>query len=776
MLSLKTDLLVVARRLRARWPATIFTWAVAAGGVAVFLALATVVDSLLLKPPFPGAEAIVVVLPPPAPERPNVRGVPVEDFPFVEAYTGRPVAAMGWPSPLGRAPDAPLRTWVSTNFFDVIGVRAGLGRTFVPADDAAADLVVISDRLWRARFGADPAVIDRTVVLGTVRLTVIGVLPAGFRVPDGTDVWIPHPDKYSYHALVRLPPDASVETMRLRLHGWRVDALPDHLAPDDASHALVLLGAGGLLLLGAWVYLGLLQAGEAARRADDAALRLALGAGTWRAIRASLLEGYVSVAACLALGGVAAPSVLTLLLGRLPPELLAGRAVAFDARSAVIAVGLLAGGALMVTAIVLPTALRGVRSWLTGAQTNTSAHRHAARSTRWIVALQFAVATPVLYVLGLAAASFHALVSSDLGIRLDSVVSVQVPPRYAAFDDEDAPYFELSTRYVNRLQLLLDRTLVLPGVRAAAVSADRVGFRPLTHAVSVRRRDAGEAGFVGAERAIVSGAYFDLLGVPVVSGRVFDDRVKTIMDWSEGFGGVVIDEALARELGRGEDMIGRDLIIDFTPASVIGVVGSVRSRRPDVPAGPRIYLNVSPATTGATNLLVRFAGAPGPVRRTVGLAVQEEFGTAGPADSVLLTDELARLQAPYRGRYELLALMGWIAATLTIAGMFGVASYTVARRRRELAVHMAVGASRRRILWVCLRDVLAASAVGVTVGLIGGVFLGRQAADLLYAVRPVDAVVVAGIVVVLMLVLAAGVAFPVRDAWKTDVAAVLRRD
>jgi predicted permease len=753
----------------------LLAWTVAASGVAVFLALAAVVDGLLLKPPFRGAERVVVVRPLQTPERPNVRGIAVEDFSLAEARTGLSAAAMGWPSPLGRAPDAPLRTWVSTNFFDVIGVRPSLGRTFVRADHTLADRAVISDRLWRTRFGADPDIIDRTVVLGGMRLTVVGVLAGGFRVPDGTDVWIPHPDDYSYHALVRLPSGMSIEAMRARLGGWRVVSLPDHLAPDDATHALVLLGSGGLLLLGAWVYLGLLQAGEAARRVEDTALRLALGAGPWRATRASLLEGYLSVAACLALGTIAAPAVLTSLLRRLPPELLAGHPIALDARTAVTVLGLLAAGSVVVTLIALPAMLSVLRRRLSDAQTGTRTRRHAARSTRWIVAAQFAAAAPVLYMLGLAATSFHALLSTDLGYRPTSVVSAQIPPRHEVFDDEGFS-FESAARYVSRLQQLLDRVAAMPGIHSAAVSSDRIGYTPTAGFTRVRRRDAGEDGFVAADEAIVSGAYFDVLDVPIVAGRAFGERARLAMDLSDGYGGVVIDEALAQALGEGEDMVGRGVIVDFTPATVVGVVGSVRSRRPDEPSRPRVYLNVSPATSAATNLLVRFSGDAGPIRRAVSLAVQEEFGTAGPADSVLWAEELARLQAPYRGRYELLALMGWIAGTLTAAGTFGVVSYTVARRRRELAVRMAVGATRGRILWVCLRDVLAASAVGIAVGLLGGVVLGRQAADLLYAVTPMEPAVLASIIALLLLVVVAGAAFPIRDAWKTDVAAVLRQD
>jgi ABC-type antimicrobial peptide transport system permease subunit len=189
-----------------------------------------------------------------------------------------------------------------------------------------------------------------------------------------------------------------------------------------------------------------------------------------------------------------------------------------------------------------------------------------------------------------------------------------------------------------------------------------------------------------------------------------------------------------------------------------------------------LYVHISPAASFATNLLVRFEGPPDPTRRAVSLAVQSELGTSAPVYTVLLTEELDRLQGGYRGRYQLLSVMGWIAAILSGLGMFGVGSYTVARRRRELALRMAVGASRGRILSACLSDLIIAASVGVAAGLTTGVLMGRSANHLLYGVTPWDPIVFGGVLSLLGAMVVAGAFMPIRDAWRTDVSAVLRQE
>jgi hypothetical protein len=768
---IRVEILGALRRLRGRWVSALFTSTTAGLGVAMFLALSTVVDGLLLKQPVPGGEHLAVL------GRPHERFGVHYWFQHEEiVQAGRrlavSVAALGAPAPLGRSPTAPLGTSVSTNFFDLIRIRPLMGRTFTTEDGDAPDRTVISEALWRARFGGAADIIGRSVVLGDRRLTIVGVAPAGFGVPAGTDVWTPIDVRskvpFIYRVLVWLPDEGAARTLESRLPGWRLVSLREHLAPADASHALVLLGANALLLVGVWTYVGLLQAGEATRRLAESRLRLALGASWWRAVRPTLVDGCLSLLACLTVGAAAVPVLLRWLTARLPPELTAGRPIGLDGRAVVVMLGILVAGAVVTAATALPAARRSIRTGLAGRSPVVPT------STRWIVAAQFAVATPVLYVLGLAAYSFHSLIAADMGFQPDSVMSVHLPRMPAS--NGDGFSFEANARNVARLQGLLDRVAVGSNVEGAAFSSDRLGFVPTAGSVRLRLPEARPDDYLIAQRAVVSGGYFELLRIPVLAGRTFDPRMSQTVDRTDPFGGVVVDAVLAGALARGQNVVGRKVIVDFTPATIIGVVGAVRARRPDEPVQPRIYLSASPAVVLPTNLLVRFEDPVEPVRRAVGQAVQAEFGTPAPPDSVLLADELTRLQGSYRGRYELLSLMGWIATSLCVAGTFGVGAYTVARRRRELAVRMAVGASRQRILWACLRDLVIASAAGIAVGLGGGVLIGRQAAHLLYGVLPTDPLIIACILVLLTVAVLAGAALPVRDAWRTDVSAVLRQE
>jgi hypothetical protein len=770
---MKTDILSVLRRLRSRWAATFLIFGTAAISVAAFLALTAVVDGLLLKQPFPGAEHVSVL------GRPHERfGVTYfmtrQELAEAASRLRRPVAAMGQPLPLGRSPLAPLAAQVSTNFFDLVGVRAIAGRTLTTDDEGQTGRAVISESLWRTRFGADRDIVNRTVALGDKRLTVVGVIPSMFRVPDGTTVWTSMDLRttvgFSYRAVTRHAggPD---QTILQRLPGWRVLALREHLAPDDVSHALVLLGAGALLLGVVWTCFALIQSGEIVRRAGESRLRLALGATRWRATRASVVEGYLSLFVCVAAGTALAPAMLGWLVVRLPPELIAGYPIRFDARTGGVALVVLAVGMVAVTVIALPALARTARSGLAPGHGGSRVARHTIRSTRWIVALQFAVATPVLYVLGLAASSFHALVTTDLGFRPESVVAAQAPrTRDGTFS------FEAESQHIGRLQLLMDRVSTLPGVEAVAMSSDRLGFVPTTNRMRIRLREADEKAFVIAQLAQVSAGYFDLMGIPRVSGRTFEGRISQAMNWKDVYGGVVVDTTLAAALGRGADVVGRDVVLDFTPSKIIGVVEPIRARRPDEPIQPRLYVHISPAASFATNLLVRFGGPADATRRTISLAVQSELGTPAPVDTVLLTEELNRLQSGYRGRYQLLSLMGWIAAVLSGLGMFGVGSYAVARRRRELALRMAVGASRGRILSACLSDLIIAASGGVAVGLAAGVLIGRSVNHLLYGVAPVDPIVLGGVLSLLGSMVVAGAFLPIRDAWRTDVSAALRQE
>jgi ABC-type antimicrobial peptide transport system permease subunit len=334
--------------------------------------------------------------------------------------------------------------------------------------------------------------------------------------------------------------------------------------------------------------------------------------------------------------------------------------------------------------------------------------------------------------------------------------------------------FEAAAEHLTRLQLVLDRVAGLPGVEEVAVSADRLGFVPTVDTVRLRRAEQPESARITAQRAIVSGAYFRLLDIPTVAGRVFGDRVGTTIDWQDPFGGVVVDTTLATMMGGIDHIVGRQVIVGFTPTTVVGVVAPTKSRSPDEAVAPRVYLRYSPNAPLAQNLLVKFAGPHLPVSQAVARVVQQELGMTAPPATVLLADELARLQRPYRSLFTLALALASVAGGLALLGLLAVARYALARRRKEAAVRLAVGATPISILRLCLRDVVWAMPVGCGAGLVLGVQLGRQLESRLFGVSATDPLALLASTLGMTMLMIIGFAIPVRHLVRSNLLPALR--
>ncbi len=762
---MKTEIFSVLRRWRRHWRLKSLVLGTTSVGIAVFLSLAAVVDALLLRQPFAGAERVVKI----DRARQHSEFLQLEDIERARAETGLPLTAMWEPLPLGRSPDAPMAAWVSTDFFEVVGVHPLVGRTFALGDEFLTDRAVIGERLWRTRFGADQDIAGRSVLLGDRRLTVLGVVASGFSLPLGANVWIPRPAEITYYsAIARLPPGMDAKAISSRWPQWSAVPIRDYLAPRDTSYGWVLLASSGLILVAACAYFGLVQVGEISRRFSEVCVRLALGAARWRAIRPVVTDASLGVVLCAVAGLLLAPATLSWVVTRLPPELVTGRTISIDWRTAATLVMILCTGLAMLTALTLAFCFRSLDA-PAGSQDARLA-RGGGRWTRVVVTIQLAVVTPVLYLLGLSALGFHAIAIRDLGYRTQDVLSAEVP----LWSGEST--IAAAAQYVERLQPLLDRVAGLPGVRAAAFSDDRLGWVPTSDRIRIRLQGTPEPDAVIAQQNTVSGAYFRLLGIRCVTGEVFRDAVRNSIDWKDIYGGVVVDTTLAAVLGKGDNVVGRRVIVGFSPTTVLGVVEAIRSRRPDEPVEPRVYLRLSPNAPFATNLLVRFAGPFTPMAHAVGAVVQDQMGTQAPTDTVLLADELKRLQSPYRGLYELATLMAWVAAILCVSGMFAVMSDVLARRRKEVAVRLAVGASAMNILRLCLADLAWAMPTGIAAGFGVGVLLCREATNRLYGVAPTDPVTLVGVTLLIAGVVLSSAVVPIRQVLRTSLWYALRGD
>lgn len=396
--------------------------------------------------------------------------------------------------------------------------------------------------------------------------------------------------------------------------------------------------------------------------------------------------------------------------------------------------------------------------WLRpAAPADGATRRMASGSRRWVravTAAQLAVVVPLLYMMGLTAFGFQRLAARDLGTRTTDILSAEVPLWRGEATIAEA------ARHVARLQPLLERVAAMPGVLQVAMASDRLGHLPTAGTISVRLPDRPEFERVVAQQAVVSGAYFRLLDIKMVAGTPFPDRIVGHTNWQDIYGGVIVDTTLAMMLAGTEDVVGRKVIIGFSPTTIIGVAAPVKARRPDEADQPRVYLRLSPNAALATNLLVRFSGSSAAMSQAVSDIVQQEMSTDGPVATVLLADELRRLQRPYRGMFELALTLAVVAGVFSLLGLIAAATYVLTRRRKEVAIRLAVGASSADIIRLCIRDVAWAMPLGVVTGLLAGVLLGRQLEGRLFAVSALDPLTLAASTVLMAGLVFAGFAVP----------------
>ena len=773
---MNTTLVSTVRRWRRRWVATGLMVVLSSLSVALLVALAAITDGVLIREVFPGADQMVVFN---RPDRVRAWQIafPLEEVLVAAADAGIPVTAFDEPRRTGPEPDAPRLAMVAADFFEFVGQRPQAGRLLQPADTRETRLAVIGSALWRRKFGGDPNAVGRSLTTDEATYTIVGVAAPQFDFPRGTDIWTVIDPNANVAQLFRFlgkrPLTMSATELAARSRTWQPTPLRDYVRPADGRQLVVLAAVGGLLLLTVWIHLALSQLADAVGRINEFRVRMAIGADRWHILRAGLTDIYLIVAGCVALGGLLAPAVLTMLASRLPSPLLTGKPVAIDGRSAWLLVVCLVIGWLAVTIATLPALRTSFRSTelLAGSTRSTAV---AAGAIRWIVGLQFLSATAVLYLLGLAASSMSALIATDLGYEPRNVLAI-APPEWSPPGPFASSTDTTRQAWISKLQATLDDLRRQPGVIAVGTSSDRPGLSPGFFGPRVWLPEAGIDRAVRTENTTVGGDYFESLQVPLVAGRWFDpqlDHNRPKRGWDE----MVIDTTLATALGLDRTAVGRELSIGGFPTKVIGIAAAIRPREPDQTPRPRYYLKLSAGNPMALTLLVRYAGDGNAIRTAASRVVQEHYATPMPPYAVFLIDEIERLRAPYRGRFEILSFAGWMTAGLTIVGVFGVCAYTVARRRRELAVRMAMGATRGQILWASLRALIVASSAGTAAGLLVGLAMGTQLSAALYSVTPVDTWVLTTIPVVAVAIAALGAFVPVRRAWATDVSSVLRQD
>lgn len=656
---------------------------------------------------------------------------------------------------------------LSPDLFAMLGVAAKHGR-LLQADDERDDapaVAVLSDELFRSRFGADPSIVGQTISLDGAATTVVGVLPAGFRIPHRTrylesDVWIPlrfTPEeaerRQSNYLLLlgRLADGRSVAEAETELVGLtariaeiypgirgesvRVGAMGAEASGPIRGPLLMLLGAVGLVLAIATANVASLLLARGAQRSHEVALRTALGATRRSIVGTVVLESSVLAAVGAAFAVLVAwigVRVIGSLGARLYPQL-AG--LGLDAR--------VFGFAIAATAVV--AVVSGVvPGWrISGADPQDALRTGSSRSglsssqnrlLKGIVVAELAASTVLLIGAGLLISAFLGVLERSPGFETRSLLTLEVnisPSRYRDISVEEG-----------FVRPALDAIRALPGVEEVGTTS-LIPYAGWGNNFNIRYEGVtgDDTQLPLTESRVVSPSYFRTLGVTLVEGRLFTD--------SEAQGDelptlVVVNQALARrDFAGGGAVGGRFHTSDTTFAEIIGVVSDTRNFGPIEDPHPQVYWNLMGSGRQATTLpfVIRVAGAGTPEARAQEIA--DALRTVDPDVALTGVRSMdAVIASSVRRQRFFMILLGSFAAValaLTITGLYGVISYAVARRTRELGIRAALGSTRAQTLGLVLRDALMLATIGLTIGAASGFALTRLLEGMLYGVSPLSA-------------------------------------
>jgi putative ABC transport system permease protein len=783
-------------------------------GIGANCAIFSVVNGVLLEPlPYPDPDRIVLVR-----ESNPGMGFPTFDVAsqnFLDwrqqnrSFTALAALDTKSVSLTGRGEPQKLRAaTVSAEFWQVFGVArmpGGVGRVFTAAEDTPANhrVAVLADGFWRRRFGADPAIVGRSLTLDGLSYTVVGVAPPRFAFPSRRDLWLPlavDPAKadraqHTFSVVGRLRPDVSLERATTEMvglagrlarlfpttnEGWtvRLVGLKEKIVQPIRPALLVLVAAVAAVLLIACLNVANLLLVRMSARERELAVRTALGASRGRLVRQVLTESVL-----LSLGGGLLGLLLSIwgvhaLVALGGTKIPRADSIAVDWKAFAFTLGVAVGTGLLCGLIPalqssggsggsLHDSLKeGGRAIAGGAG---GARGRLARQA--LVLSEVAVALVLLVAAGLLIKSFSRLQSLDPGFRSQGVLTLALSPaelRYKEPKQQLAFYRELLAR-VGRL----------PGVDQAGTAYPL----PLGNDVMILNFAVGDRPYPRPQDAPaanvrwVSPGFFRALGVPLLKGRVFDDH-----DTDATTPVAVLNRTLANKLWPGGEALHQRLTLDdpHQPPvrwmTVVGVVGDVRHESLDEDPGNEIYTAQLQSPLLNATLVVHTAGDPRtlatPIRRVV-----SDLDRDLPVDQALTMDEvIAASLASNRFNTVLLGLFAGLALVLAAVGVYGVVSYTVDQRTHEIGIRMALGAHRDDVLGLVLRQGMILVLIGLGLGLVGAFAATRQLASLVYGVSTNDPWTFAIVALVLAAVAFAANFLPARRATRIDPLIALRQE
>ncbi len=683
-------------------------------------------------------------------------------------------------------PEMVLGDFVTAHYFEVMGVRAAIGRTLVPSDDRpdSAPVAVISDAYWRHRFGRDPLVAGRRLLLGRMPFIIVGVTPAEFhgRRPSGpaADVTLPMAahaqlalrDHTTFELVARLRPgvsrgQAGADLEAIYRHALdeepaaaaldrgrrRLDAasgaygeVGGSLGPADSRQVLTVIAIVGMLLLMACVNVATLLLARATARGREIAVRLSIGAGRLRLTRQLLTESMLLAALG---GGVAllvARSTADVLTHVLPiPELTFNPAR--DAGALLFTGGLSVLTGLLFGLAPAAAALRiDVSAMLKGSDAGRTSGVRRHRAATSLVIAQVALSVTLLVATGLLVRSLSRLHRVNPGIDAERILTAGVYPALLSYD---------RAREILLYRQLLETLAATPGIESAAVARYAIGRDGLN---------------------FVAPRLFTTLGVPLAGGRDV-----SAADVASAARVAVINEAAANEFYPGESAIGRQVPAQFSrgvaPLQIVGIVRNVSTsyRRP--PPRPAVYApyTLAPAEDlGQANLFIRTRQEPASMAPAARRAVRSVEPDLALLNLEPLSRELEGSVDAHRATATLLGVCALLALVLVAIGLYGTMSQAVARRSKELGIRISLGASRADMLIMVLRESTVMVAIGFAIGIPLSIASARGLSNLLFGIGVADPVTLAAVVVLMLAVAVTAGYVPASRAARVDPIVALR--
>lgn len=770
-------------------------------------AIFSVVNAVLLQPlPYPHAEQLISVLEDNVQQGIKFNGLSFRDFETLERsgiFTGIAGADRHDLTLTGAGDPATVTTVsVTPEMFPLLGVNPLKGRYFFPAENkkGAGAVVLLSEGLWRTRFGGDPNILGRSIHLDQRAFTVVGIMPGSFRVPIfglNQEIWIPlvqdplfgpwmeKPALHFVPVVGRLRPGVSLASVKSQIDaltrrlaeqfpaedgGWtpRVASLQEVIVGDIKAPLLVLFGAVSLVLLLACVNIANLLLARATSRIREVAVRQAFGAGRGRILRQFLTEsavlGLLGAIAGIALAYWGTQALVSFLPSDAPatqPAQLDGWVVGFALLlSLAVSIGFGVAPALLTAGV-------GVQSNLKSNAAQSGADRGGMRLRGLLTRAEVALAMVLVAGAALLGRSLIKMTTVNPGFTVAHVVKAEVSlPRYQYSTPQQWTAFSAA---------LMERIQAEPGMQNSAFAVPLpLADSPVNLPISFPDRAELAQKAQSADYASVTPNYFPVMGIPLLRGRNFDHH-----DMASAPHVVIVSESLARMYFRDKDPIGEKISFAFPPNSpvnhkIVGVVGSVRDVGLSQEPGPMMYVPFAQEPFWGGMLVVRSMLPPSSIVGAIRQSVRSIDKDLPVTDIASMADVVDVSVAQPRFRTYLVSGFGLLALLLAAAGVFGVVSYSVASRTREFGVRASLGATPGNLAKMVLREGLVLACSGLAVGLVATLGLTRFLKGQLYGVAAYDPSTLFLSVGVLLVVALAACYIPARRAMRVDPMIALR--